>query len=47
MKYTPLDDYLVKLVHFFESSPERRIEAYAKRALELKLAAESAQITSA
>ena len=41
MKYTPLDDYLVKLVHFFESSPERRIEAYAKRALELKLAVDA------
>ena len=41
IKYTPLDDYLVKLVHFFETSPERCIEAYAKRALELKLAAEA------
>ena len=47
MKYTPLDDYLVKLVQSFEGSPERCIEAYTKRALELKLAAESAQTTSA
>jgi hypothetical protein len=39
MKYTPLDEYLDKLVRFFESSPEHRIEAHAKRALELELAA--------
>jgi len=43
MKYTPLDEYLDKLVRFLESSPERRMEAYAKRALELELAAEARQ----
>ena len=47
MKYTPFDECLDKLVRFFESSPERQIEAYTQRALELKLAAESAGTTSA
>jgi nucleoside-diphosphate-sugar epimerase len=47
MKYTPFVECLDKLVRFFESSPERQIEAYTQRALELKLAAESAGTTSA
>jgi nucleoside-diphosphate-sugar epimerase len=46
MKYTPLDDYLARLVRDFESRPGAPIEGYATRALELKLAAESAGETS-
>jgi nucleoside-diphosphate-sugar epimerase len=47
MTYTPLEAYLGRLVRWFESRPERQIEGYAKRALELKLATENAGATSA
>ena len=38
MNYAPLNIYLPKLVHFFESQPERKIEGYSLRPLELQLA---------
>ena len=38
MNYTPLNIYLPKLVHFFESQPARKIEGYSRRPLELQLA---------
>ena len=47
MKYTPLDDCLTRLLRYYESRPGPAIEGYATRALELKLAAESAGETSA
>jgi len=38
MVYTPLRDYLRKLVNYFQSAPPREIEGYKQRARELELA---------
>jgi nucleoside-diphosphate-sugar epimerase len=38
MDYMPFSTYLAKLVRYFESRPERRIDGYSRRALELQFA---------
>jgi nucleoside-diphosphate-sugar epimerase len=38
MAYTPIENYLEKLVRHFEASPRREIAGYARRAEELELA---------
>ena len=38
MVYTPLRDYLSKLVSYFQSAPRREIQGYKQRARELELA---------
>lgn len=41
MKYTPMRDYLAKLVQFFESKPAKPTEGYGQRARELELAGDA------
>ena len=38
MVYTPLRDYLTKLVNYFQSAPRREIQGYKQRARELEFA---------
>jgi nucleoside-diphosphate-sugar epimerase len=38
MAYTPLRDYLTKLVNYFQSAPRREIQGYKQRTRELELA---------
>jgi hypothetical protein len=38
MAYTPLKEYLVKLVEFFQSAPPRTAAGYERRGAELALA---------
>jgi len=38
MRYTPVSTYLKKLVSYFQAIPTKKIEGYAQRANELKLA---------
>jgi len=38
IEYTPFSTYLAKLVSYFESRPDRQVDGYSRRALELQLA---------